>query len=184
MYRLALTIIVLALTGIPRADFARAETKYNFTTQTIKVPAKYLKKTIRYATNEKPGTIIVDTRRKYLYYVLGNDQAIRYGIGVGRSGFEWKGTERISRKTKWPDWRPPPEMLARSPGLPEYMPGGPDNPLGARALYLGSTLYRIHGTQERWSIGRAMSSGCIRMLNEDVIDLYERAGVGTRVVVQ
>jgi len=184
MYRLALMIVVLALVGISQTGAVVAETKYNFTTQTIKVPVKYLKKTIRYATNEKPGTIIIDTRRKYLYYVLGNDKAMRYGIGVGRSGFEWKGTERISRKKKWPDWRPPPEMLARSPGLPEFMPGGPTNPLGARALYLGSTLYRIHGTQERWSIGRAMSSGCIRMLNEDVIDLYDRANIGTRVIVQ
>lgn len=183
MYRLVLAILILGIAQVTQMGAVRAETKFNFTTQKVKVPPKYRKKTIRYPTNERRGTIIIDTKRKYLYYVLGHDQALRYGIGVGREGFEWKGTERISRKAKWPDWRPPPEMLLRQPNLPTFMPGGPKNPLGARALYLGGTLYRIHGTLERWSIGRAMSSGCIRMLNEDVIDLYDRAGVGTKVVV-
>ena len=183
MYRTVLVIFVLGCLNVFHMGAAGAETRYNFTTQKIKVPAKFKKKTVRYPTSERPGTIVIDTRRKYLYYVLGNGQALRYGIGVGRAGFEWKGTERISRKAKWPSWRPPPEMLQRQPDLPTFMPGGPDNPLGARALYLGGTLYRIHGTLERWSIGRAMSSGCIRMLNEDVIDLYDRAQVGTKVVV-
>jgi lipoprotein-anchoring transpeptidase ErfK/SrfK len=119
-----------------------------------------------------------------MYYVLGNGQAVRYGIGVGRPGFTWGGTQTITMKREWPDWRPPSQMLKRRPDLPRYMPGGPDNPLGARALYLGSTLYRIHGSNEPETIGQAVSSGCIRMLNEDVIDLYERTRVGTRVIVQ
>ena len=131
-----------------------------------------------------PGTIIVSTSERRMYYVLGNGQAIRYGIGVGRPGFSWGGTQTITMKREWPDWRPPAQMLKRRPDLPRYMPGGPDNPLGARAMYLGSTLYRIHGSNEPETIGQAVSSGCIRMLNEDVIDLYERARVGTRVIVQ
>ena len=131
-----------------------------------------------------PGTIIVSTSERRMYYVLGNGQAVRYGIGVGRPGFTWGGTQTITMKREWPDWRPPSQMLKRRPDLPRYMPGGPDNPLGARALYLGSTLYRIHGSNEPETIGQAVSSGCIRMLNEDVIDLYERTRVGTRVIVQ
>lgn len=131
-----------------------------------------------------PGTIIVSTSERRMYYVLGNGQAVRYGIGVGRPGFTWGGTQTITMKREWPDWRPPSQMLKRRPDLPRYMPGGPDNPLGARALYLGSTLYRIHGSNEPETIGQAVSSGCIRMLNDDVIDLYERARVGTRVIVQ
>jgi len=131
-----------------------------------------------------PGTIIVSTSERRMYYVLGNGQAIRYGVGVGRPGFSWGGTQTITMKREWPDWRPPSQMLKRRPDLPRYMPGGPDNPLGARAMYLGSTLYRIHGSNEPETIGQAVSSGCIRMLNEDVIDLYERARVGTRVIVQ
>jgi hypothetical protein len=131
-----------------------------------------------------PGTIIVSTSERRMYYVLGNGQAVRYGIGVGRPGFTWGGTQTITMKREWPDWRPPAQMLKRRPDLPRYMPGGPDNPLGARALYLGSTLYRIHGSNEPETIGQAVSSGCIRMLNEDVIDLYERTRVGTRVIVQ
>ena len=131
-----------------------------------------------------PGTIIVSTSERRRYYVLGTGQAVRYGIGVGRPGFTWGGTQTITMKREWPDWRPPSQMLKRRPDLPRYMPGGPDNPLGARALYLGSTLYRIHGSNEPETIGQAVSSGCIRMLNEDVIDLYERTRVGTRVIVQ
>ena len=145
---------------------------------------KYKRKQVRYRSSEAPGTIIIDTDDRYLYYITGRNQAIRYGIGVGREGFEWSGIEKISQKKKWPSWTPPPEMIARQPDLPRFMPGGPKNPLGARALYLGSTLYRIHGTNEDWSIGRAVSSGCIRMLNKDVIDLYGRAKIGTKVVVK
>ena len=183
MIRLVLAVVILALAGSVQSDALRAETKFNFTTQKRKLAEKYDKQTVRYTTSEKKGTIVIDTRRKYLYLVLGDGQALRYGIGVGREGYKWKGTERITKKAKWPSWTPPPEMLARQPDLPKYMPGGEDNPLGARALYLGNTLYRIHGTLEGWSIGRAMSSGCIRMLNEHVIDLYDRVHVGTKVVV-
>ena len=131
-----------------------------------------------------PGSIVIDTSNKFLYYVKSPGRAIRYGIGVGRPGFEWSGVKTISRKAEWPAWTPPSEMLARRPDLPRYMPGGPENPLGARALYLGSSLYRIHGTNEPYTIGQNVSSGCIRMMNADVTDLYERVGVGTRVVVR
>lgn len=130
------------------------------------------------------GSIIIDTSERHLYYVLPGGRAYRYSVGVGRPGFEWYGTHRISRKAEWPDWRPPAEMRQRQPELPEYMPGGPGNPLGARALYLGSTLYRIHGTTENYTIGQAVSSGCIRMLNEDVLDLYGRVTVGATVHVR
>lgn len=131
-----------------------------------------------------PKTIVIDTTERRLYYVYEKGRAIKYGVGVGREGFQWAGTHRITRKAEWPGWTPPPEMLKRQPDLPRFMEGGPNNPLGARALYIGSTLYRIHGSNEPWTIGRAVSSGCIRMTNEDVIDLYERVAVGTRVVVR
>lgn len=144
---------------------------------------KYLRQVVAYPTTQNPGTIIVDTGAKFLYLVLPNGYAIRYGIGVARSGFEWSGTHAVSAKREWPGWTPPAEMHARQPGLPKYMPGGPDNPMGARALYLGSTLYRIHGTNQPWSIGGNVSSGCIRMTNMDVMDLYARVRVGTKVVV-
>jgi lipoprotein-anchoring transpeptidase ErfK/SrfK len=130
------------------------------------------------------GSIVIDTSERHLYYVLPGGRAYRYDVGVGRPGFEWYGTHAISRKSEWPDWRPPEEMRQRQPELPEFMPGGPGNPLGARALYLGSTLYRIHGTTENHTIGYAVSSGCIRMLNEDVMDLYNRVNVGTVVHVR
>ncbi len=138
---------------------------------------------VSYGGREAPGTVIVDTEARRLYFVMGNGQAMRYGIGVGRPGFEWGGTQTITRKAEWPDWRPPVQMLQRRPDLPRYMPGGPNNPLGARAMYLGSSLYRIHGSNEPHTIGQAVSSGCIRMTNEDVVDLYDRVRVGTRVVV-
>ncbi|MBS7698535.1 MULTISPECIES: L,D-transpeptidase [unclassified Chelatococcus] len=131
-----------------------------------------------------PGTIVVSTSERRLYLVQPGGTAIRYGIGVGRPGFTWGGTKTVTQKREWPGWTPPPQMLKRRPDLPRYMAGGPDNPLGARALYLGSTLYRIHGSNEPDSIGQAVSSGCFRMMNEDVIDLYGRVRVGTRVVVQ
>lgn len=129
------------------------------------------------------GTIIVNTTERRLYYVMGDGKALKYGIGVGRPGFTWSGTHHITRKAEWPGWTPPPAMRKRQPDLPYFMPGGPDNPLGARAMYIGSTIYRIHGTAEPWTIGQAVSSGCIRMTNDDVAHLYEQVGVGTRVVV-
>ncbi len=147
------------------------------------IPSEYLRTEVPYQGREKAGTIVVDTPSKHLYLVLGNGRAMRYGIGVGRPGFTWAGVKTVSRKAEWPDWTPPPEMLKRRPDLPAHMEGGPGNPLGARALYLGSSLYRIHGTNEPWTIGQNVSSGCIRMMNEDVTDLYGRVGVGTKVVV-
>lgn len=163
--------------SVQRRDRARAQTMNPI----------YLPQIVTYQSTHKPGTIIIDTPNRFLYLVLGNGQARRYGVGVGKPGFEWAGTHRVSQKREWPDWRPPAQMIAREKKkgriLPSYVAGGPANPLGARALYLGSTLYRIHGTNQPWSIGGAVSSGCIRMRNEDVVDLYERVGNGTKVVV-
>ncbi|WP_025033782.1 L,D-transpeptidase [Bradyrhizobium sp. DOA9] len=144
---------------------------------------KFEKQIVDYGGKESPGTIVVDTPNKFLYLVEGNGRAMRYGIGVGRPGFTWSGVKSITAKREWPAWTPPAEMLARRPDLPRHMEGGPENPLGARAMYLGSTLYRIHGSNEPWTIGTNVSSGCIRMRNEDVIDLYGRVNVGTKVVV-
>jgi lipoprotein-anchoring transpeptidase ErfK/SrfK len=144
---------------------------------------RYRRQVIAYEGGEKPGTIIIDTPRRFLYLVQEGGRAVRYGIGVGRPGFTWAGVKEVSAKREWPDWTPPPEMLRRRPDLPHHMAGGPENPLGARALYLGSSLYRIHGSNEPWTIGTAVSSGCIRMRNEDVVDLYERVQIGTKVVV-
>ncbi|MDC9823896.1 L,D-transpeptidase [Devosia sp. ZB163] len=139
---------------------------------------------VDYETTLKPGTIVVETSERRLYLVMEDGKALRYGIGVGRDGFRWQGQHKITRVAEWPGWTPPPAMRKRVPDLPAYMPGGPDNPLGARALYIGSTLYRIHGTSEPWTIGQAVSSGCIRLTNEDVTDLYERVKVGALVVVR
>jgi len=151
--------------------------------QPYTINPRFLRQEVRYDGSETPGTVIINTRERLLYLVQGNGRAVRYGIGVGRPGFTWAGTHTVTNMREWPDWRPPAEMLRRQPHLPRYMRGGPDNPLGARAMYLGSTLYRIHGSNEPWTIGTAVSSGCIRMRNEDVIDLYGRVRVGTRVVV-
>jgi lipoprotein-anchoring transpeptidase ErfK/SrfK len=140
--------------------------------------------TVMYPTNYAPGTVVVNTAERRLYLVLSSGQALRYGIGVGRDGFRWGGVHHITAKKEWPSWTPPSQMLARRPDLPRHMQGGIDNPLGARALYLGSTLYRIHGSNEPETIGQAVSSGCFRMTNEDVTDLYSRVSVGTTVVVQ
>ena len=137
-----------------------------------------------YRTTEPPGTIVISTSQRFLYLVQGNNRAIRYGIGVGRVGFQWSGIHRISRKSEWPDWTPPSEMIERQPYLPRWMAGGPGNPLGARALYIGHTVYRIHGTNQPQTIGHAVSSGCFRLTNPDIIDLYPRVPIGTRVVVQ
>jgi lipoprotein-anchoring transpeptidase ErfK/SrfK len=147
------------------------------------VPAHLRRQTVAYNTREAPGTIVIDTANTYLYYVLGGGRAIRYGIGVGREGFTWAGVRAVNRKQEWPDWHPPAEMIQRQPYLPRFMAGGPGNPLGARAMYIGGTLYRIHGTNQPSSIGQKVSSGCIRLLNEDVIDLYSRVNIGTKVVV-
>ncbi|MBV9558420.1 MAG: L,D-transpeptidase [Pseudolabrys sp.] len=138
---------------------------------------------VAYRTSEAPGTIVIDTPNTFLYYVLGNGQAVRYGIGVGREGFTWSGVKTVARKAEWPDWYPPSEMIARQPYLPRMTAGGPGNPLGARAMYLGGTVYRIHGTNNPATIGHQVSSGCIRLTNDDVTDLYSRVKVGTRVVV-
>ena len=140
--------------------------------------------TVNFPENHRPGTIVISTSERRLYLVLGNGQALRYGIGVGRIGMTWAGTTRVSAKREWPGWTPPPQMRRRQPGLPSHMPGGPDNPLGARALYLGSSLYRIHGSNEPETIGQAVSSGCFRLTNEDVIDLYNRVPVGATVIVR
>ena len=147
------------------------------------MPARLKRQVVNYATREAPGTIIIDTPNTYLYYVLGGGQAIRYGIGVGRDGFTWSGVQTVTKKAEWPDWTPPPEMIARQPYLPRYMAGGPGNPLGARAMYLGGTIYRIHGTNAPHTIGTHVSSGCLRLTNEDVTDLYSRVNVGTKVIV-
>jgi lipoprotein-anchoring transpeptidase ErfK/SrfK len=151
------------------------------------VDPKYLPQVVVYETKYKPGTIIIDTTNRFLYLVMDGGKARRYGVGVGKPGFEWAGEHRVTRKAEWPEWNPPKEMIAREAAkghiLPAHMPGGEANPLGARAMYLGSTLYRIHGTNAPWTIGFGVSSGCIRMRNQDVVDLYERVKVGTRVIV-
>src|SRR5215217_1059538 len=144
---------------------------------------KYEKQVVEYQGKEGPGTIVIDTPNKFLFLVQGDGKALRYGVGVGRPGFTWSGVKTVSAKKEWPAWTPPPEMLARRPDLPRHMEGGPQNPLGARAMYLGSSLYRIHGSNEPWTIGTNVSSGCIRMRNEDVIDLYGRVNLGAKVVV-
>ena len=146
--------------------------------------AVYHRQPVFYRTSEAPGTIIIDTSDRFLYLIQGNNIALRYGIGVGRDGFQWQGLLRISRKQEWPDWTPPPEMIARQPYLPRFMAGGPGNPMGARALYLGSTVYRIHGTNAPETIGHAVSSGCFRLVNDEITDLYTRVPVGTKVIVQ
>jgi lipoprotein-anchoring transpeptidase ErfK/SrfK len=160
--------------GAPQADPGRIARA---------VAPEYQRQEVAFPGPQRPGTIVIDTAGKHLYLVQAGQRALRYGIGVGRPGFAWSGLKTVSRKAEWPDWTPPAEMLARRPDLPRHMAGGPENPLGARALYLGSSLYRIHGTNEPNTIGQSVSSGCIRMMNDDVIDLYERVPVGTRVEV-
>jgi lipoprotein-anchoring transpeptidase ErfK/SrfK len=147
------------------------------------LPERLRRAVVAYNTREPAGTVIIDTGNTALYYVLGQGQAVRYGVGVGREGFTWSGTQTITRKAEWPDWHPPAEMIARQPYLPRFMAGGPGNPLGARAMYLGSSEYRIHGTNDPTTIGKFVSSGCIRLTNEDVADLFSRVDVGTKVVV-
>jgi lipoprotein-anchoring transpeptidase ErfK/SrfK len=147
------------------------------------VDPRYMRQEVLYDGDQKAGTIVIDSNERLLYLVQEGGRAIRYGIGVGRPGFTWAGVHHVTQMREWPDWTPPPEMLKRRPDLPRHMEGGPENPLGARAMYLGSTLYRIHGSNEPWTIGTQVSSGCIRLRNEDVIDLYSRVKVGTKVIV-
>ncbi|WP_210485690.1 L,D-transpeptidase [Microvirga antarctica] len=187
-----------ALTGLACAFVALATPAAAFTAidpltrqplysaeQAVKAQASPIpREIVSYDGRQAPGTIVVSTSERRLYYVLGDGKAVRYGVGVGRPGFQWGGAHAVTMKREWPDWRPPAAMLKRRPDLPRHMAGGPDNPLGARALYIGSTIYRIHGSNEPETIGEAVSSGCIRMTNEDVTDLYTRAKVGARVVVQ
>ncbi len=153
------------------------------TPQEENLPPQYRPQPVYFRTNEAPGTIVIHTDERFLYLVQPDGRAIRYGIGVGRDGFQWQGLQKITRKQEWPDWRPPPEMIQRQPYLPRFMAGGPGNPMGARALYLGDTVYRIHGTNQPQTIGYAVSSGCFRLVNKDVIDLFNRVPVGTKVVI-
>ena len=152
--------------------------------QGYEAPAQFRRQIVAYTGSEAPGTIIIDTPNTFLYLVQPGGRAIRYGIGVGRDGFRWSGVQHITKKAEWPDWTPPPEMIQRQPYLPRFMAGGPTNPLGARAMYLGGTVYRIHGTNAPETIGHAVSSGCFRLVNDDVADLYDRVNVGTKVLVR
>lgn len=190
----ALAAALAALLSLSTVAPASAARVFNFDTnmweeaavaqQRNKRGSPIQREIVPYETNLKPGTIVVETSERRLYFVLPDGMAVKYGIGVGRDGFRWSGTHRITRTAEWPGWTPPAAMRKRVPDLPAYMPGGPNNPLGARALYIGSTLYRIHGTSEPWTIGQAVSSGCIRLTNEDVTDLYERVKVGALVIVR
>jgi lipoprotein-anchoring transpeptidase ErfK/SrfK len=173
-----------AVRGDPRTHMAALPADIRPETGPVKaLPQQFRRTLVEYRTKEPVGTIIIDTSNTYLYLVLGNGQAMRYGVGVGREGFTWAGAEKVTKMAEWPDWNPPPEMIERQPYLPRFMAGGEGNPLGARALYLGKTIYRIHGTNQPSTIGSFVSSGCIRLTNEDVVDLYTRVKVGTRVVV-
>ena len=167
----------------PFGQLMSGQTRVEEPREAAEVPARLRRHVVAYNTREAPGTVIIDTPNTQLYYVLGGGKAISYGIGVGRDGFTWSGVQTIGRKAEWPDWIPPAEMIQRQPYLPRFMAGGPGNPLGARALYLGSTAYRIHGTNAPETIGQRVSSGCIRMVNDDVVDLYGRVGIGTKVIV-
>lgn len=198
---LAATSIALALPGLLWSETASAQALSYASTQSTTwsdeqlsqpdingtdeavMPERLRKTTVDFPTREAAGTIVIDTANTSLYYVLDGGRAIRYGVGVGREGFTWNGTQTVTRKAEWPDWHPPQEMIARQPYLPRFMAGGPGNPLGARAMYLGSSVYRIHGTNDPSTIGKFVSSGCIRLTNEDVSDLFSRVSVGTKVVV-
>jgi lipoprotein-anchoring transpeptidase ErfK/SrfK len=174
----------LSYTAVDRDDaFIRGAVPQPNEAASDELPPALQRQIVAYPSEEAPGTVIIDTAHTFLYLTLGGGKAMRYGIGVGREGFTWSGVETISRKSEWPDWIPPAEMIARQPYLPRWVGGGPGNPLGARALYLGNTAYRIHGTNAPHSIGKHVSSGCIRLRDADVIDLYNRVGVGTKVVV-
>jgi lipoprotein-anchoring transpeptidase ErfK/SrfK len=183
------SLCIAAMLTLPAAAAERAleildQPGYVPTPEEEMLPAEFRPQPVYFRTSEPPGTIVIHTEERFLYVVQENGQALRYGVGVGREGFEWQGLLKISRKTEWPDWRPPAEMIERQPYLPRFMAGGPGNPLGARALYLGDTVYRIHGTNQPQTIGYAVSSGCFRLVNRDVIDLYDRIPVGTKVIVR
>jgi lipoprotein-anchoring transpeptidase ErfK/SrfK len=192
--RLITAVLLSALLVLTTATSSNAARVYNPDNNTWEEPSSVVtrnvrgspikRETVSFETKYKPGTIIVMTAERRLYFVLEEGKAIRYGVGVGRDGFRWSGVHHITRKAEWPGWTPPPQMRRRVPDLPAYMPGGPNNPLGARALYIGATLYRLHGTAEPWTIGQAVSSGCIRLTNEDITDLYSRVNVGATVVVK
>lgn len=182
---LALSMVVETASAARFFNFDTNMFEERSATTTSKVRGSTIpREIVEYQTDLKPGSVVVETSEFRLYFVLPDGKAIRYGVGVGREGFQWSGRNRVSRKAEWPGWTPPAAMRKRVPDLPAYMPGGPDNPLGARAIYIGSTLYRLHGTAEPWTIGQAVSSGCIRLTNEDVIDLYDRIEVGALVVVR
>lgn len=195
MMSLLTITLVLAGTTIAAAQTSRAinsretmkiedQPGYKPSAEEERLPAALQRQMVFFRTTEAPGTIIVHTSERFLYVVQGNNRALRYGIGVGRDGFQWKGLLKITRKSEWPDWTPPPEMIERQPYLPRFMAGGPGNPMGARALYLGTTIYRIHGTNQPQTIGQAISSGCFRLANDEIVDLYERIPVGTKVIVK
>jgi len=171
-----------SIPAVAQADLERPG--YTPTSEEEQLQAKLRRQTVFFRTTEAPGTIVVHTQERFLYLVQGSNRAIRYGIGVGREGFQWTGLKHIDRKAEWPDWTPPSEMIARQPYLPRWMAGGPGNPMGARALYISGTVYRIHGTNQPDTIGLAVSSGCFRLSNPELIDLYERVPIGTRVVVR
>lgn len=197
VFRIA-AVLVLAATLAPAAARAQAASAAAMretmnvgdepgrvsTEEVIIREGPFRRQLVFFRSNEAPGTIVIHTSERFLYLVLGNNRALRYGIGVGREGFTWSGLVRVSRKAEWPDWTPPAEMIQRQPYLPRFMAGGPGNPMGSRALYLGSTVYRIHGTNQPETIGHAVSSGCFRLANGDVIDLYTRVPVGTKVIIR
>ena len=185
---IGLSLILSAVSVLPAAALVYDRNSGTWVEESVVAPrasrgSAIRKEVVEYQTSHKPGTIVIETGERRLYLVLEDGKALKYGIGVGRDGFTWAGKHRITRKAEWPGWTPPAAMRKRVPDLPAYMEGGPNNPLGARALYIGSTLYRVHGTSEPWSIGQAVSSGCIRLTNEDVTDLYERVNVGALIVV-
>jgi lipoprotein-anchoring transpeptidase ErfK/SrfK len=181
----ALSYARVSSSALPSDDVAdAADDSAGTASSTSVLPERLRRTTVALDTNEARGTVIIDTGNTVLYYVLGQGRAIRYGVGVGREGFTWSGVQTITNKAEWPDWHPPAQMIARQPYLPRFMAGGPGNPLGARAMYLGNTVYRIHGTNAPETIGQAVSSGCFRLVNDDVADLYDRVNVGTKVIVR
>ncbi len=190
--RAAAAAIAAAAAFLPGAFATAQQVDMNVVDQPGYVPTPeeqqlngaYERQEVFFRASDPPGTILIDTSQRFLYLVEPNNRALRYGIGVGRDGFQWQGIEKISRKQEWPDWRPPPEMIERQPYLPRFMAGGPGNPLGPRAMYLGKTIYRIHGTNQPQTIGHAVSSGCFRLVDDDVIDLYGRVPVGTKVIIK
>lgn len=187
---ICIQLAIFALLIVPSSEGFTQNAEMNiddqpgFVPEDESLPPEYQRQMVFFRTTEPPGTIVIQTSERYLYLVQGNGRAMRYGIGVGREGFQWQGLLKISRKAEWPDWTPPAEMIQRQPYLPRFMAGGPGNPMGARALYLGATVYRIHGTNQPQTIGSAVSSGCFRLVNADVTDLFNRVPVGTKVVVR